>query len=535
MSLLFLKRCGSSLLLSFNTSIVYYNSGIEHAELKRMRLFHHYHQPAKLLFGEWSQNEHLFTKRLHLPDRDFVNMYDYFQHARFVTGHHVHLDDLPMAKHVTVTNVRDYKVLHHGNYQFNVHFFGNRGYWKCVRKVECFYNNQCYRVDYYDIRGFLCRRMYFNNYSKKESSEEFLTPEGQVAIKMKVHHDQRGYYFYYYVWGSSTPIIGENNLITHFLNLMCLKYGSPSQPVIFVVDRWRSDAASRRFYHIKYPHYTAFYAHCSHTMDDNHAMTADTDMWFQKIFRRARLEPAEQNYDAIICSTPRQSKDIRERYQLPRDLFAIPVGIQNPQGIKYPLSLKDRPTKQITCVTRISPVEGVPDTIKAFCIAQQSIPGLRLDIYGKMGPINGKLVKQLYKLKRQYRVPKDSLKIHEYTSQVPHVYRQSRLTLVTSSSDSFNVSLLEALSQGCPAIVYNDNYGPRDMIHNGVDGYTVANGDYKKMAKLIIYLFQHPELMQNMSHWAYQESQSYSPAHVIKEWKRLIKRAHEVWPDKLCQ
>ena len=261
-------------------------------------------------------------------------------------------------------------------------------------------------------------------------------------------------------------------------------------------------------------------------------MTATTDHYFAHIFRQAKRLPPRSSYDALVCSTTTQVQDIQHRYQLPRPLFTIPVGIQNQAGAKHPLPVRARHHQQINCVTRVSPVEGILDTVRAFGLARRQLPDLQLNIYGKMGPLSAKFKKQLQKVQKQYALDRHSFRLHEYTYRVPELYRHSQLTLVTAPNDSFNISLLEALSQGCPAIVYNNNYGPRDMIINGYDGYQVDN-DYRTMAKRIVYFFQHPRTMRQMSQHAYEEARRYSPERIWRQWQKLIRVARQQWPNKL--
>lgn len=524
------------MIFSVNSSIVYYNSGIEHAEIKRTRLFHRYHEPTLILLDNLDVNNHYYTQEVGLPDKEFINMYDYYQHACTVPNRSLRLKDLKIARdpRSTVQHTNGYDIVKLGSKSFYVYYFWQKGHQDCVRKVQCFNSNDCYEVDDYDFRGFLSRQMFFKPDSKYEVGEHFLTPSGKIAVRKVLVHKKDKFYSKYYVWGAKRALTGRDHLILHFFNLMCLKYGSPRHPVIFVADRWwRNRTVDNVLDAIKYPHYTAFYTHYSHVANASKFMTDKLDARFKHIVWQAHHGVSPRNsYDSLIFSTARQGHDFQQRCRIPRRIFTVPVGIQDVKGIEHRLLINQRKPWQITCMTRVSPEEGILDLLKAFCLARQRLPHLKLDIYGKMGAYQPKFAKQLRQLRKKYHADQHVMTIHGYSYRVPQLYRQSRLTLSTGPSDAFNISLLESLSQGCPAVVYDDNYGPRDMIKDGYNGYKVHN-DYQVMANRIIELFKHPNLMQAMSDHAYQVASQYSPTRVWKLWQKVIRDAKRHWPDKL--
>ena len=69
------------MLFFLNYNIQRNKSGIEHAQIKRLHLFEKYHQPAKIVTRQYSNELHLVTAEAGIDDRNFINLFDYFQEA----------------------------------------------------------------------------------------------------------------------------------------------------------------------------------------------------------------------------------------------------------------------------------------------------------------------------------------------------------------------------------------------------------------------------------------------------------------------
>ena len=51
-----------------------------------------------------------------------------------------------------------------------------------------------------------------------------------------------------------------------------------------------------------------------------------------------------------------------------------------------------------------------------------------------------------------------------------YVYETAQLEVLTSSYEGFVMALLEAQGHGCPAVSYDINYGPAEIIDDRVSG-----------------------------------------------------------------
>jgi poly(glycerol-phosphate) alpha-glucosyltransferase len=80
---------------------------------------------------------------------------------------------------------------------------------------------------------------------------------------------------------------------------------------------------------------------------------------------------------------------------------------------------------------------------------------------------------------------------------------------------------------------YDVNYGPNEIIEDGINGRIVANGDYKALAAAILDVLRDPELAQQYSTGAYDSAKRYSETNVWQAWQALLKDAQSQWPSKL--
>ncbi len=115
-----------------------------------------------------------------------------------------------------------------------------------------------------------------------------------------------------------------------------------------------------------------------------------------------------------------------------------------------------------------------------------------------------------------------AIKLHDYTNDVGAVQRNAQVYALTSVMEGFNLSLMEALSNGMVGVTYDVNYGPNELVVDGKNGFVVPFGDIKAMAAKFVELFTHPDELQQMSDQAYELSDRYSEANVWKAWQALL-------------
>lgn len=170
------------------------------------------------------------------------------------------------------------------------------------------------------------------------------------------------------------------------------------------------------------------------------------------------------------------------------------------------------------CLTvgRFEDVKQLDHFIEAAKIVYIKHPNIRYNIVG-----SGPKEFHLKKLIEDTGISK-VLKILPSTPRVNELYGAADVYIITSSSEAFPMTALEALSYGVPLISYDKLIGPREIISNGVNGYLVNQNEPKAIAQKIIDLYNNKLMYKEMRRNALLSSQKYSPGEILKLWSKLI-------------
>lgn len=133
---------------------------------------------------------------------------------------------------------------------------------------------------------------------------------------------------------------------------------------------------------------------------------------------------------------------------------------------------------RIVTVSRLD-LAGKPidQCIRAFDLIRDRFPDYQYQIFGE-----GKGEQALRDLIQQLGCA-GQVSLMGYTIQPALEFARARLSLYPTMAEGFGLSILESLTQGCPVISYDVDYGPREMIVPGVNGELVAPGDIQALAR----------------------------------------------------
>ncbi len=121
-----------------------------------------------------------------------------------------------------------------------------------------------------------------------------------------------------------------------------------------------------------------------------------------------------------------------------------------------------------------------------------------------------------------------------YTTDVGKVEDSAMMYGLTSRMEGFNLAIMEAISHGLISFTYDVNYGPNEIVEDGVNGNVVPYENVQALADAMLKVLQDPDLAQRYSTGAYESAERYSDANVWAAWQRLIADAQHKWPTKLA-
>lgn len=111
-------------------------------------------------------------------------------------------------------------------------------------------------------------------------------------------------------------------------------------------------------------------------------------------------------------------------------------------------------------------------------------------------------------------------------------YQCAALYVMSSRFEGFPNTLLEAMAHGLPAVSFDCETGPADIIREGVDGYLVPPAEGGEgLARRMAALMQDDDLRQRMGEAAVIVRKRFSPEHVMAEWDDVLGLSKECGDD----
>lgn len=156
--------------------------------------------------------------------------------------------------------------------------------------------------------------------------------------------------------------------------------------------------------------------------------------------------------------------------------------------------------------------------ISLWAKAIKNFPDWELHIYGKKDD-SLQLEKQLQKLNLEKNVF-----LHEPVQNIRDKYLESSLFLMTSRFEGMPMVMLEAMACGLPLISFDSPHGPRELIHDGFNGFLIDYDDDQNYIKRLIELIENTELRKNIGTNARRKSGGYSIDSVMSEWLKLLNK-----------
>ena len=191
---------------------------------------------------------------------------------------------------------------------------------------------------------------------------------------------------------------------------------------------------------------------------------------------------------------------------IPNPLTYFPESITNSQ----------RPYYRIIAAGRIEDVKGFDCLIKAFAIIADKCPQWRVDIFGK-----GSKESSLQSLIAQYRL-ENRIAILPPTKDIYIEYQKSDFYVLSSQHEGLGMVLLEAMSCGIPCLSFDCDYGPREIIKDGVTGLLVEDGNIVKLAEGMLWMINHPDERILMGGKARKSVKHYQTNYIMQQWIELF-------------
>lgn len=202
-------------------------------------------------------------------------------------------------------------------------------------------------------------------------------------------------------------------------------------------------------------------------------------------------------------------------------------GVVIPNPVQYPLPESSGgvdpgavlgPQRQVLlAVGRLVPQKGFDLLIEAFARIAADRPAWDLVIVGA-GLEDAALKDRASRLGLAERIV-----LPGNVGNIPAWYRRASLFVLSSRFEGFPMTLMEAMSYGRPAVAFDCDTGPRDLIRDGVDGVLVRPPENPAaLADALSRVMADGELRQCLGDAAVSVRERYSLASVLDRWDQVF-------------
>jgi glycosyltransferase involved in cell wall biosynthesis len=232
-------------------------------------------------------------------------------------------------------------------------------------------------------------------------------------------------------------------------------------------------------------------------------------------------------WNATVAGSHHIASVIASRYpSLASRVVVIPYGVRVPVHPPAKPVSADLPLRILYAGRLKHATKGVlhlPPIMEA--LLRRQVPA-RLDITGT-GPDEGALRKAFKPLMDRGMVRFLGVLPEE---ELPAVYEQNDIYILTSIFEGKPVSLVEAMGHGCVPVVTDIPSGIPELVHHGKNGYTVPVGAFEVFADRLAHLYHDPACRRQMAREAYSTvaDGSYRIEDMTASYLDLFQR---IWQD----
>jgi poly(glycerol-phosphate) alpha-glucosyltransferase len=218
--------------------------------------------------------------------------------------------------------------------------------------------------------------------------------------------------------------------------------------------------------------------------------------------------------DAVVTWTRHQGQDFHvDEPKLPEPSVCPPVA---PPVVDRPSAPEGR---RLVMVARIAPDKRIDLALRVMARIHEKFPDAVLDIYG-FGYGDD------YEAKIRAQI--DQLDLHGtvrfpgFVNGLDKLYDGASAMLFTSAREGLGLVLLEAISRGVPVVATDTNYGPRDLIRDGDNGFLCGLDDEDGLVQALERILADPESQRSLAAGAIATAAEHTPQAFTRFWEDVL-------------
>lgn len=228
--------------------------------------------------------------------------------------------------------------------------------------------------------------------------------------------------------------------------------------------------------------------------------------------------------DAVTALTS-ESADWLKAHTGARRLPVIPNAVLWPLPMQSPRIAPDSLCQSgrhlLLAVGRLDAQKGFDLLLEAFTDLAQRYPDWDMVILGE-GPQRHALHAQVQAagLEKRAFLPGRAGNVGDW-------YERADIYVMSSRFEGFPNALVEAMAYGLPAVSFDCDTGPRDIIHHEVDGLLVQPGDVAGLTNALDRLMGDAALRQRFSMRALDVRERFSMERIVGMWESLFEEVRK--------
>ncbi|MBS9336190.1 glycosyltransferase [Fructobacillus papyrifericola] len=477
------------------------NSGVEHAQFYRLRAFFELGEPAKLVFTDLLPELHDHLKEWHLKEEQVINLYDYLMAEdpnRYLTEGLLAKEIRPYEK----TTLKDFT------------------------KTDRVVVEQA-------TAGYLIKRMKEKVW--QEEKQLYLVSDAQVVLSYGTRSLS---WAYRQVDGKRemTAIllenfVGQNYYFDNFYGLL----------TFFMDQIQETFGASRYFFDRGLDYDEYFVSNRSRHQEDRliavvHADHRLSNKGQNRVFNQfyQYLVKHLWAYDAVVVATRKQAAVLQDNLaelgygkEAVQKVHTVPVGFVEQVMEKATPSVAkgDHPLSLVTA-SRLHPEKHIDQLVLVMAALKRAGIASRLTVYG-----SGQEEAALQQLIDEQGLSEE-VSLAGFSQDLAAAFSKADLYLSASYSEGFGLTYLEALAQGLPVLSYENDYGAKELIESGRNGYLVdfsplESAIPQNVQKMVEAVISAQGERHSLSKGALETAKRYRKEVVALAWRQLLEGLDE--------
>jgi glycosyltransferase involved in cell wall biosynthesis len=234
---------------------------------------------------------------------------------------------------------------------------------------------------------------------------------------------------------------------------------------------------------------------------------------------------------AIVVQTEKVREKVRA-FSGAAPVHVIPNGVSppGPDAAARAVLVKDPVKRHIAAMGRLDPQKGFDLLIEAFSKVAPQFPLWSVRILGE-GPERARLEKLIADNKLAGRMT-----LCGWTAQPESALMGSDVFVLSSRYEGFPNALLEAMACGLPAIAFDCDAGPAEILRHETDGLLVRAGNVEALSAAMSRLMSNDAERARLGAAAREVCTRFGMEQFFERWEELLPQPvedHRALPERV--